>query len=204
MLNIFKYYDDYKSLDKSELSEAISLMHNIFMIEDEPDAAEELAPVLHIIKRVPEYASEYARYIIKGRWKEAELVIMKDPYENYLYVKEAIKERCPDLEPIIIKDADLALTYAQNAIGGRWIEAEPIIMKHPSQAYMYAEYILAKDSKWPHKNGRWPEAEKYIMKSPEISYYYARDIIKGRWIAAEDVIRKDSYWWNGYKIKNGL
>ena len=75
-----------------------------------------------IIKKDPGYAYEYARYIIKGRWIEAEEYIKKDP--QYAYY------------------------YATNIIKGRFLEAEEYIKKHPKYAYEYAKYIIKDENFW--------------------------------------------------------
>ena len=41
---------------------------------------------------------------------------------------------------------------------------------------------------------RWIEAEEYIKKNPRWAYYYAQDVIKDRWIEAEEYIMKDPHW----------
>lgn len=46
--------------------------------------------------------------------------------------------------------------------------------------------------------GRWPAAEPYIIKSPVYAYTYAVDVIKGRWLEAEEFIMSDEYWWRNY------
>jgi hypothetical protein len=37
------------------------------------------------------------------------------------------------------------------------------------------------------------------MKEPICSYWYARDIIKGRWLKAEKIIKSDEKSWNRYQ-----
>ena len=52
--------------------------------------------------------------------------------------------------------------------------------------------------------GRWIEAENYIKTDTHYAYYYARDVIKGRWIEAEEYIKKDlcyAYHYAYYVIK---
>lgn len=44
-----------------------------------------------MIKMVPEYACYYAMDIIRGRWKEAEEFIIKDPEWAYNYYKFVLK-----------------------------------------------------------------------------------------------------------------
>ncbi len=85
--------------------------------------------LLDIIKKDPEYASEYAywayhyaRTVIKGRWHEAEEIIKTDP-----------KSAC---------------FYAKNVIQGRFPEAEPFIKTHPSWACYYANEIIRDTNFW--------------------------------------------------------
>ena len=124
---------------------------------------------------------EYARDVIKGRWKEAEPIIMKDPYYAYLYAYYVIKGRWPEAEPTIIKSPYHANQYARYVIKNRLPEAEQYIVKDPQIAYLYA-YDVIRD--------KWPEAEPTIMKDPDYSYLYAKNIIKGRWPKAEKYIAK--------------
>ena len=51
---------------------------------------------------------------------------------------------------------------------------------------------------------RWPEAEPYIMENSYSAYLYARDIIKGRWIEAEPLIRKELLWAECYNLRFGV
>jgi hypothetical protein len=62
------------------------------------------------------WAYHYARFIIKGRWIEAEKFIKKDSHTAYL--------------------------YALNIIKGRWEEAEKAISDRPQWASLYASEII--------------------------------------------------------------
>ncbi len=196
MLNVFKYYDTPSELDKSEISGAIRYLGDMYLLEDDPEAEQKMEPVKHLIKRNPELASEYATYILKDRWIEAESIIMSNSEAAYSYIKDVVKERLPEsLEKIIMGNSDLALTYAKYVIGGRWVEGEKAIVQNAANAYLYAEEVL---------KGRWKEAEPIIKKNPMSAYYYAARVIKGRFFDAEPYIREDGYWWNAYKIKFGI
>ncbi|HUW49376.1 MAG TPA: hypothetical protein VMW36_11590, partial [Patescibacteria group bacterium] len=52
-------------------------------------------------KGLAEWAYLYARYIIKGRWEEAEPVIASDPYQAYWYAKRIIKGKFKEAEKTI-------------------------------------------------------------------------------------------------------
>jgi hypothetical protein len=105
-----------------------------------------------IIIEDPEYAMDYARDIIQGRWKEAEPIIMKDPGYAYRYARDAIND---------YSTADVGVPEWR--IKKRWTEAEPYIMKEPIYAYSYAKHIIKK---------RWPEAEPFIMEDPHTWHLY--------------------------------
>jgi hypothetical protein len=49
-----------------------------------------------IIKNHPYWAYYYARFVIKGRWKEAEPIIAAKSQYSYLYSKFIIKEKLPE------------------------------------------------------------------------------------------------------------
>jgi len=159
---------------------------------------------------------QYARYVIKDRWPEAEPIMMKDAYDAYLYAEMVIKRRWPEAEPIIMQELEHAYQYARDVIKGRWLEAEPYIMKNPKWAFWYAhdvikgrwleaEPYIMKNPKWAYWyarhaiEDRWPDAEKYIMKDAESAYKYARYVIKGRWLEAEPTIANEESWWDDYK-----
>ena len=42
--------------------------------------------------------------------------------------------------------------------------------------------------------GRWLEGEDIIKNDPRYAYWYAKYIIKGRWVEIEDIIRTDPYY----------
>jgi hypothetical protein len=75
------------------------------------------------------------------------------------------------------------------------------------------EPIIIKDSKYAYHyamqviKGRWIEAEQYIIKDPYYAYFYARDVIKNRWIEAENIISTSSeyaYFYARFIIKGKL
>lgn len=64
------------------------------------------------------------------------------PGEAYQRARDVIKGRWPEAEPIIMKDAQCASRYALEIIKGPWSEAEPFIMQNGEYAYDYAVYVL--------------------------------------------------------------
>ncbi len=116
MLNVFNYYDEPNELPKyEELSKSIALLE--FPSKwGRTVSADDLKPVLHIIKNNSKLAYLYAMIIMEGRWPEA--------------------------EPIIIKNANDAYMYALYVMKERWIEAEPIIMTNHELWDEYKEYLI--------------------------------------------------------------
>jgi hypothetical protein len=139
-----------------------------------------------IIMTDPSLSYSYAMYVIKGRWVEAEPIIMTDPQAAVSYAQGVLKRRWKEAEPIIMTSTGSGrispmIQYVRFVIGGRWKEAEPIIKQYPFSAYYYAVAF-----------GRWRSAEPTIMKEPMAAALYAKDVIKGRWIEAEDSIFSDA------------
>lgn len=107
------------------------------------------------VKSWSSFIVDYAHDVIKGRWPEAEPIILTRPSSSYLYAQRIIKGRWPEAEPLIMKHPNFAYKYANWVIKGRWPEAEPIIMKYEAFTAMeYARDVI---------KGRWLEAESFIM-----------------------------------------
>lgn len=153
MLNIYKYYDDYQSLDGIE-----KYKQKLISIGNMSD-------ILQFAKDM-------------GRFKDAEEYIMKDPHTAFLYARDVIKGRWEEAEPYIMTNPKWAYHYAYYILNGRWVEAEKYIMKEPYSAFSYAQNVLSKDTQWTkipdHKKGRWIEAEPYIKTSDVIWKMYKK------------------------------
>ena len=80
----------------------------------------------------------YARYVVKGRWPEAEPYIMKNPKTAYRYALCVIKGRWLEAEPYIKKNPEQACHYAYYILEGRWPEAESYMQKNPFFTYLYS------------------------------------------------------------------
>lgn len=171
MLNIYKYYDDAEALPMyKELSPALGLYAN-------PHAWNEssrpiLEPLKHIIAKRSEYAYQYAKDVLQGRFPEGEPAIMKDAGTALEYAKYILDGRWVDAEPYIAKVPFFAVEYANDVIHGRFEAAEPNIMKNAYAACDYAKDILSNDPEWckipGHENGRWPEVESMIKQQGAI------------------------------------
>ena len=58
------------------------------------------------------------------------------------YARKVFRGRWPDAEPIIIKNPILAYWYAKDVIGGPWPEAEKYIAKDSHAAWEYTRNVL--------------------------------------------------------------
>ena len=98
----------------------------------------------------PRTCLDYAEEVIKGRWPEAEKVLLKDADSCFEYAKEVIKGRWPEAEKVLLKDKDKSpcLAYAVYVVHGRWEEYERAIIDDPHDCYEYARCII---------KGRLPE-----------------------------------------------
>ena len=119
MINFYKLYNKV-GLDKEEYDPLFDKL-------DEVEYTNDLELIAHIIKKDSWYAYRYARYVMKGRWVEAEPYIMKTTCGAYYYARRVINGRWKEAEPCIMEDPDYAYSYARYVINGRWLEAEPII-----------------------------------------------------------------------------
>ena len=120
----------------------------------------------NIIKRIPRDACIYVDTNIKGRWIEAEPIIMRNSYYAYRYARYTLKCRWPEAEPHILMSPWNSCEYAIYVIKGRWPEAEPIIMMKTNFACKYAEHVLKE---------RWIEAEPYMDKD-DMTYSFYKDV----------------------------
>lgn len=145
MLNVYKYY-----AEPSELPLFKDLSYKLRILNKKEQwgttiSRDDLEPLLHIIKRTSKLSFFYAYEILKGRFKETEDIIKKDPSYAVMYAKH-----------ILSKDPEW--TSQPGHDNGRWPDAEPYIMKDPFQTFRYARDVI---------KGRLPEAETYIMKDED-------------------------------------
>jgi hypothetical protein len=81
----------------------------------------------------------YAFDVIRGRWPEAESIIVQDPYWSYCYARDVIKGRFSEAESIIVKNPSCACLYAKNILKHRWVEAESVIEEDYQLSQEYAQ-----------------------------------------------------------------
>ena len=97
MINLYELHNS------KELNNHSLYSHLITSLKKNMIDGDDYRPIMHIIKRSPKMAHYYAYFVIKGRWKEAEPVIMKDTKYAYLYAADVIKGRFYEAEPYIKK-----------------------------------------------------------------------------------------------------
>jgi len=165
-----------------------------------------------VIKSDATYAVNYARDIIQGRWLEAENVIKNNAENAYRYAYEVVKrltdERWIEGEDVIKTNPYYAYLYAKNVIGGRWETLERYLIEKKISIPMYGfgDYLHHWTSygqdflKCTGDNRQYdaPKLPKHIQEAIDC-YYHAKDVIKGRWIEAEDVIKQFDTTWNMYQ-----
>jgi len=113
-------------------------------------------------------AVQYADWVIRGRWPEAEPMILADPEAAARYADKVVRQAWQEAEPVIIQSAKAATLYASRVLRSRWLEAEPIIATSESAKY-YARDVLA---------GRWDE--KVAAMCPCWLWFYAENECDGK------------------------
>ena len=116
-------------------------------------------PERAIVARSPYYAYRYASATCR-RFPEGEAAIATDPQWAYQYAFYILGKRFPEGEPAVLESPKWAYRYALNVINkgllpsnfhsrqghsvrrGRWPEAEPIIATHPEYSFWYARDVI--------------------------------------------------------------
>jgi hypothetical protein len=101
----------------------------------------------------------YARLVIKGRWKKAEELILTDLRLARCYAEYIMGVRWPEAEKILLENDNITeiCYYSRGVIKGRWLEAEYLISCAPDHALGYVFDVVKE---------RWPEGETAIRSNP--------------------------------------
>jgi hypothetical protein len=126
-------------------------------------------------------ACHYANYVIKGRWKEAEALILTNPIAAYSY-SWLLENMLHATERVFLQSPEISYRHALFYKEGRWKRAEPIIATDTWYALQYAKHVI---------KGRFRRAERTIASSPYWAMRYCREVVKGRFRAAEPIIATD-------------
>lgn len=150
MLNLYKYHDTPDTLPLF-----LTLSHRMNLLDDYDDwgekiSADDLEPLMGVIKNDPKLAFMYVANIKRSRMKDAESVIKTSPPYASMYAQYFLSKdpewmgqpghengRWPEAEPYIMKDSYSAYNYAKGVIQGRWLEAEPYIKQNKDDWYRY-------------------------------------------------------------------
>lgn len=142
------------------------------------------------------YICHYAKYVIRGRWPEAERIISDarndSVVDEYLWLCRS--ERCDGMEDRILRMANdfKIIQYAAHHIKGRWPQGEQKILQSGNMEFVvhYAEVVL---------KTRWPEGEGLLLDVGDCTYVsrYAQHIIGGRWVEGERILLANGCVWTG-------
>jgi hypothetical protein len=141
MLNLYKNFDKPKELKlfDEKFPELVAIENLMEDPRSITDKEQQLLKNSNIVITTPEMAYIFARYVLEGRFLEAEPYIAKSPRYSYQYAYEVVNkdnrytddklERWPVGEPAMMTDPVYAGYYARVIMKKRWEEAEPVIMK---------------------------------------------------------------------------
>lgn len=90
----------------------------------------------------PESAAQYANFVIKASWPEAEDSISTDANASYNYALNSIRARWEKGENVISTNPQLSLSYAINVLKGPFALGEPSIASNSTTAHAYAFRVL--------------------------------------------------------------
>lgn len=146
-------------------------------------------------------AYEYARFVLKKRWKNGENKILTSPYYSYLYARYVIQGRWRKAEPIIAKFPKSAYSYAKYVLKGRFIQSENNKDWDVESIYLYSRYILK--NRWKEKENKFLDLDRWSSWSSYQLVKYIKYVIKNRWEKAEPIILKGSWIADYVKILKG-
>ena len=97
-----------------------------------------------------------------------------------------------NLKEIIERARKAGACKTQLSVIGEFKDVKDLLEKASGRKKAFWAFWYARDV----IKGRWPEAEDVIAENAEYAYGYAKDVLKGRWPEAEDVIARDAnYAW---------
>jgi hypothetical protein len=131
-------------------------------------------------------------------------------YNIILYINRVIKGRWLEAEPLIVKDTNAMLRYAEKYVRGPWPEVEQTILRSNSETiFAYITRVLK--GPWPRFERAVLKAiNKLTPASNEwrdvarIGFKYSRDIKNGSWPEFETLLSADPDFEELYKHNIGL
>lgn len=139
-----KYLTFLRKVDKKALLEACKSRDVFAMWYAEEVAKGEWKPGEKAILEGKDWCSYYYARCMGRRWEPGEKKILKckDPSTCFDYADCVIKGRWPEAEKIILKNLKIAMDYAVDVVEGRWPEAEEVFIKDPEFCYEYARRVI--------------------------------------------------------------
>lgn len=139
------------------------------------------------IRKYPVIAIRYAKRTLKGRWEEAEPLILSNPSTAIKYA-QSVTGPIPEVEESVKGNPRYAYQYAKKILKGRFEAGEAAIARNGQYSCWYAYEVL---------HSRFEAGEPAIKRS-RFAAFYAINVIKGRWPEAELSMAKNNTWFGSY------
>jgi hypothetical protein len=130
--------------DKKALVAACKSMDVFAMWYSENVAKGEWKPGEKALLNGKDWTSYYYAISIGRRWTPGEKNILAegDPQTCAEYAQFVVKGRWPEAERFILKNLGVSLGYASSVIKGRWEQYEKAIINDPYMCYLYAKQVV--------------------------------------------------------------
>jgi hypothetical protein len=128
------------------------------------------------------YIMSYIDQVVKGRWLEAEPLIIKQPSTMLTYAEKYVKGPWPEVEQAVMRSgSDTIFTYITKVLKAPWPRFERAIIKAMGKLTPATEewrdvarlgFKYARDV----KNGSWPEFEQFLPSDPDFEELYKHNM----------------------------
>jgi hypothetical protein len=118
-----------------------------------------------LLAKDAEISYDYAKTILRDRFKLGEPIIAKNGYIAYKYARDILKDRFKEAEPAIANfyAPNIPVRYAEKFLKGPFPEAEENIAKDSNYSAVYATDVL---------HNRFKLGEPAIFKDPKVCASY--------------------------------
>lgn len=118
-----------------------------------------------VLAKDAEISYDYAKTILRDRFKLGEPIIAKDGYIAYKYARDILKDRFKEAEPAIANfyAPNIPVMYAEKFLKGPFPEAEENIARDSNYSAAYARDVL---------HSRFKLGEPAIFKDPVVRVAY--------------------------------
>jgi len=91
----------------------------------------------------PFLSAQYAKHVIRGRWKKGEEAISRSAESSYYYSAITLEgEKFPEGEEAISRSAYFSFAYAKIVLKGRFPEGEKAIATDGADSFRYARDVI--------------------------------------------------------------